>query len=1783
MEQISKSHGQVLYIEDPNRVNLYPLADLSVQPITNSVGQYQDMNIFAELTAVRKGRSVIVNGKGLQSMDSVEVNFLGNNQNKNNPNHLNFTTNYYDGSSGANEIQYEAFGITSIKVLINSSFIPQVSIQFVDIRGLSFFNQENSPYRILFDFPPPIFNLKIKGYYGRTLSYQLHLVKYTTEFKAENGNFIIDAQFVATTFAPLSDILFRYAINFPLMDATEISMNPEPGEPPRNTNEMILKLRSLYAVINEQLKTGIESQQFDNAISELENNTAATSALVFYKEALNDNGTPFMFTFINNIVKQPYSPTTPINYVSADAGLNAEIAAHDVGLLNYMDAFNSSPPADYTDVEIIPLVQLSDYDKEIKAQGTNLYKLKVDNRLYVGYIVGNNDTTLYNALVTYRTKLLNNAKTSGINTVPTDISMPQNVYSSNNLSTNTVNPTANIKYKVLDITNYYTKLYKQKLDILETKNNAALALNVKINAMIEKELGMRPTIYNIFKIILNDVDKFYDILRDTSRAAEDHHEKYKSLIAGGQVKDSGSNDSGSVDGQDIYAFPLIIKLEGTGCNNKEVRVSPVEINKTLPDPFPELELIVNFIETFTTQKKVAELANMKADLDEDGNNKWIPISPIDSTMSGRPAISPYGNIDSGSGINVDADNKLNETLKIFLNRFYMLTQSSLPDAFYTKTTDASNAYVQLYSKSEAINLASSIYSPILRENLASFAKANRTDVTTFYDYLDKNSAIFEKTYDFADDSVFVINEAYVDKNNDEYEGMFIYTSDIEEQVFTKDGKKPFDVFAQNVQRPWYKLVFKGRLPDASYLFTKQNIIYVIDKYVQNAEVKEDKLAEYEGTTLQTRYLCPLSRLYTDNNIVRFYEDNTFAAQAKDAAIKFITLQWFNTSTEISSWYKDTLINSLLVKGNNTGFGDIELKANSKAFHLRRFQSIVDVWVYQLAAFDTQIYDDVISQVSDLSATIILSNFGYTIGPFNNFPNKLGELIFQNPAAIDVPRFLPAYIGALIEANESGLTDKLKDFFNTGGGKNLSTSGVFIFADIHDINTYLSDIDKIRFREAYRSFFINDYPDIRTNLEALYDLCNSSGVKDKYDEYESYLNPESENNKNNLHYFSSILKTLLNKTTIVSFSQNTFKDVSTPTAYKALKKQNIESPSKRAINDSFFKLFFQELDNYLIQTKKEQDEQDEEQKKLSGDEDILTQTYYSFKNINDKWLTNPENENPKGYPFNDKGKRLIDMFAFVDRAMNPAGDTCINPEILIDMFEDTTLSLFSVISQILSTNGFEFFPLQNFMNHSKISSWDDTFKIDPIGEVEKSQAFVCMYVGGASSYPSNINNGFQNDGIIDLTTTDAKDFFNAGDDCSQIDSAYDEQLEGNTDFPYRQVRAFRVKFGEQNQSMFSDIKIDSKEYPETNESIQILARLAGDGGKNAPIPKGQNLYNLYENRAYKATITGLGNAMIQPTQYFQLDNVPIYNGAYLILGVEHSIEPNKMTTSFYGTKILRYPVPRVLDPAAVMGFEGATSPTTDMTTGEFVKTGSQSTSMSHARLAQLNSVYGVDVSYANAEIDWEKAVNPTNPDDPKVSFAFIKATQGTATQTKPIIDSQFQRNFKMAKAAGVKITYYHFGEPYTGSDPVGNATAQAEFFLDTIKALNAPKPDFPLALDFENKDTKKNPTKWTYNKANNDLWINTFVQVLKDNGYDTILYSNRSTINEKTSNNFGKLPLWFAEPKEKPQSSEMNNPSIPKGWKDWSVWQFSWQGRVNGIKGDVDINAMRKGFFDNPKA
>ena len=1473
------TNGNVILI-DPNN-----LPDNINTTIGNGIPQYQDMHIYAELTAVRKGRTVLesvgessnynIVNTGLN--DTVKVSFLGNNQNNNSndPNYLNFTTNYYDGSVG-NEKQYEGFGMTSIKVIINSSFIPQVNIQFVDIRGLAFFNRVNSPYRILFDFPPPTFELTIKGYYGMALKYQLHLVKYTSEFKANNGNYIIDAQFVAVTYAPLSDVLLRYAINFPLIN-NETSYSPISSVAPRNTNELILKLRNLYANVSKDIKGSKESINYDNATAKIASNSEAINSLNNFRDDLRQVSSSIYLLRIDTSPSKNTSPsynqTLPYDYIT-----------------------NEPVKASETD-QLYELINLSDYNSTIQKFSVGREGYTQENqRLYIAYEVGPSSGTVINsdlnlALIKYMEKLSGENKTRN-----TQSNLHIDTF--NNGYCVSTQKSTSTKYIGIDITDYYVSLYKEKNENIKSKTTSAAAINTKINNAILKELGMIPTIYNIFKIILDDVDTFFRTIRTTAIEAEGLYntDEYKNIIINYENYVDIKNDK-NINSTHLYAFPLIIDNQRISNGNRQVRSTLAKIKQKLPNQrSPEMELINDFIATFFKQTKFAKLYSMRANVDANGNSTWIPISPIDSTLSGVAIDSPYA-----YDINYTLDN-LHQILYIFLDRFYVLTQSSLPISFYNTSQKTISAYINLFAKSEAVNLAYSVFGQSCADILYSFSNKEGKNADSFYKYIYDNNINFSFSEDNKE-KIEVSNgkDAFVDKKNLGYEGCAIYEKSITTQKISDTSTDPVNkFFKESTSFTWYEYVllinhFKST-PESIFDFTAENVFYIMDDIVGNDYIIRDN-----SIALSTRFLD------------------------------------FDMSL-LNALNKKTKIDKLLIQGNVQLENELSAKKTkfTKLFLLNTFHNIIDTWVKQLSLHDDEIFKSIIDTNSKLGALLYLSNFGYTLSPFNIYPKNLNTLIFSFPAAISVPAFLPAYIGALvlaIEGSDPNYTiQTIKDFFITGGGKDLDSLGYYIFADIADIRDNLSENDKNLFRSQFDSFIINQYNNTFNYVNELYYKVKNSGSSlDKRTLYNNYLNPKTEGD-NAGSYYQLIIQPLIQRTNIINFSEITFKVGGNNTGYKSLESLNNDKNfNYKEINNKFFNAFFKELSEQIFKQKNKSIEEEKANKKLEGDEDIVSQTYYSFKNINDKWLSTPiDTTSSKGFPFNNGGSPLIDSFAFVDRAMNPIGDTIINAEILLDQFDDPSITIYTALTQLLSRNGFEFFPIQNFMSYNS-DSWTNSFKIDTNGGFNQSPAFICMLIAGTSSYPTEIGNGFIEDGIIDLSTTAVTDFKSEAD-VGSLNSISDEdnkQKTNNPKFPWSQVRAFKVRFGEQNQTMFNDIKIDSKEYPETNESIQILSRLANDNNQKAPVPKGQNLYNLYENRAYKATILGLGNAMIQPTQYFQLENVPLFNGAYIILTVEHTIEPNKMMTNFSGTKILKYPVPRLKNAAAIYGFDGGDSDDTSV--------------------------------------------------------------------------------------------------------------------------------------------------------------------------------------------------------------------------------------------------------------
>jgi N-acetyl-anhydromuramyl-L-alanine amidase AmpD len=276
--------------------------------------------------------------------------------------------------------------------------------------------------------------------------------------------------------------------------------------------------------------------------------------------------------------------------------------------------------------------------------------------------------------------------------------------------------------------------------------------------------------------------------------------------------------------------------------------------------------------------------------------------------------------------------------------------------------------------------------------------------------------------------------------------------------------------------------------------------------------------------------------------------------------------------------------------------------------------------------------------------------------------------------------------------------------------------------------------------------------------------------------------------------------------------------------------------------------------------------------------------------------------------------LIDSFRFVDSFFRDIGDKFnINPFSINEMLHDSTnVNFYSFLSRILTDNNFDFVALPSFVNYNDPVEVENIFKPYSYYEAKNEAApsgpsFVCVYVGQTSTkldFGEDQSSQYPNDGF---------DFTNNCLNCPEGVKGDSNGKNAWEDI----AAAFVVRYGQQNQNFFRDISLDQAEFGATAESLEITDALSNTLSDSNKSFYGQNLYDVYSVRSYKVEVEMMGDAMIQPMMYFQLENMPMFHGAYLITHVKHTIKPHFMSTVFNGTRIKGTQTP-LIDAAALYG-------------------------------------------------------------------------------------------------------------------------------------------------------------------------------------------------------------------------------------------------------------------------
>lgn len=194
-----------------------------------------------------------------------------------------------------------------------------------------------------------------------------------------------------------------------------------------------------------------------------------------------------------------------------------------------------------------------------------------------------------------------------------------------------------------------------------------------------------------------------------------------------------------------------------------------------------------------------------------------------------------------------------------------------------------------------------------------------------------------------------------------------------------------------------------------------------------------------------------------------------------------------------------------------------------------------------------------------------------------------------------------------------------------------------------------------------------------------------------------------------------------------------------------------------------------------------------------------------------------------------------------------------------------------------------------------------------------------------------------------------------------------------------------------------------------------------------------------------------------------------------------------------------------------------------------------------------AIRGIDVSEHQGDIDWQ-AVKASG-----VEFAIIRVGYRGYGNGALLPDEKAQSNYESAKAAGLQVGAYLFSQAIS----VEEAQEEAAFFLEQIKDWEL---DLWAVYDWEYISAEARTADvdaLTLTKC-----TKAFLDMVAEAGYQPMVYFNRSQAEKRLLlHALAEYDFWLAMYRD-PIDTFAYRPDM---------WQYTNQGSVPGINGNVDIN------------
>ena len=1603
-----------------------------VEPPVNqgrNIVEYEDLIIYLELTAKIPARSIINNEK------TPDGNFISSEHNKGGP--VSFTFPVEDGKAPVlntswteiggktKEKTIQGFGITNVDIQFDASFVPRVTIDFVDIRGAALFEggRESKYYGALFHLPYPLYSLTFKGYYGDAVTYPLHLMKFNSKFNGETGNFEIRCDFIGHTFAILSDLLMGFSIAGPYMSEGKTQDCACTGKGIDTIRDFVAKSEKVNDDI-DVAKSGPDREklqiltEYKKDIIDLRKRILkkCSEKTVNIKEYTQ---TEFASTEVSSInsnikgIKKRYDQgflsevnqlmdklltkgkNRSTNDIYFDYFVNGVSIINDGIPREIRTQVKSSPFVDIIDKKIIPQLQISEQQVKNRLK-TISDKILLSNDF--NPTVQNVVEVMMCGFEIFLNKLMNVSETAAFNrkdgTDPISLFIKKNdkqqIDSKDNKSKGTYpwplyyetdfdrNSAPVLKYpgdvpqladmpEVLFVEDFISSLYEMQQEINAKDEMLSAGIGWIPSNISESTLMLGQAIdipYNnknyleTLRLILSRVmvqlsysypqglanaekndqtDIYGDIfgkrlsLRDKDiwdRLFSDENDNLIKILAtaeAGIFYQSSTNVKVIETLSNLSSAQLLLEIENEFIGKK---------NKVYNDGSP------NTIDTSTYLIKTDKEIKVKEIKDSPvGENSFTPSEGTDfyyfvstqQTNTNQTLNPQFGddvklqindnNIIAGYFDEVDGDSVI-----------FDITTQTIKEK---RDAPKNNEQIEdLFDGMDDVTLLTFLFQD---------AKMSKFNVVEFYTPEDKISPFintdklgnvpqYRRKYNRSDQESTPIDYYDTDLINICLESMDGEPED-NPILTTNENGIPYGDF------PIYVHFLDETTGSNSYVGQIQDTqLYFLNSGRTDTYYNEIDGNTYEMSELSTAYLWLNSLELTLEGITSGGFNSSLAYSNGIVEIPQVSLLligatlWRYYHTNNGNWTDPIKYGDKNILGSNIAFSASTYSITDKMNLGIHYDFLTNYAKYDKSGLQNYKNDEYIVTSASTQSTIgfpyFTLNGNETIKPtsdspsmyaFIKAPKKIRDIVmgeFINWATSNNKSIVDSNWDVIRENIEDrdlvrrhfiDIPDDANDLdgwdvlTNRARRRYRQTGGWFGYKEISvgEYNVYwkdncgnLNDWDKAIFTSGYyvKSDFEGPTPNITVTTSG-YQINNTvtpTGQRPVYSSRFRFLKPET---FNLLNVKQSVLY-ILNGTwrNFIYQREDTINTGVTPQEPINNYLPTFYSDSKTL--SSYFTHFLSEIKRI----KKEKEENKVKKPKNSiDDSNIKLDIYIKCQNLYTKWIASKDFVDTK-----TNSICLSKFFRYRDRAMNDIGNLAvINPKSIQTLLTNSNTSVYNVLYEMLSQNNFDFHALPHFSDFGNIG----TKGIDRVKRMFEPQtivsttgshpAFLCMYIGSRAD-------------TVDLNNSEYGN--------NSVDFIGDGNLPGdfNTNSPNK-IAVFKLTFGKENQNIFKTINFDQSDYQETSESLQVIDDLSKQGKEaNSIAYKGTDLLQLYSKRSYTCQVEMLGCAVIEPLMYFQLTNVPMFGGAFMVTKLSHNITPNHMTTSFNGVKIPFTNVPVVTD-------------------------------------------------------------------------------------------------------------------------------------------------------------------------------------------------------------------------------------------------------------------------------